>query len=103
MTRDNRPHDPVRPGQKRCLCVWIMHPDDDRCPRKERTGDTCWCRPKPWADGDWPWRVVPPLAGPDRPGWNYDEGMPLLVEDDWETCAEEKRIGRPYKLDEPME
>jgi hypothetical protein len=85
MPKVNKPLDPVRPKQRRCLCVWILHPNSDRCPRKMRTGEPCWCRPNHWADRDWRWRVVPPLAGPDRPGWCYDDGIPLLAEDEEAT------------------
>ena len=89
MTKANKPVDPVKPGQRRCLCVWILNPHHDRCPRKIRTGEACWCRAVEPADKKWPWRVVPPLAARDRPGWNYDQGFPLLIDDDWKTQIEE--------------
>jgi hypothetical protein len=83
IPRPPLPTDPVAPGQRRRWCSWIADPWAYRCPRFTRTGEPCWCRARDaQVDGlwFWPWRVVPPIAPADEPGWSYDDEVgPVLL------------------------
>jgi hypothetical protein len=73
----SRVPDPAGPGQRRRGCVWIEEHLSgrwfNRCPRANRTGQECWCRPTTQADhDDWLWRVVPPLVPEGHPGPSFD-------------------------------